>query len=49
MFLAVLEVVKEDMKALALDTIFLDNNARATDDFAWVTLTVDLAKTGPCA
>jgi len=45
----VLEVVKEDMETLALDTVVLDDNARAADDLAGVALTVDLAETSPGA
>ena len=37
------------METLALSTVVLDDNARASDDLAGVTLTVDLAKTGPGA
>ena len=47
--LAVLEVVKEDVKTLGLNTVVLDDNARAADDLARVALTVDLAETGPGA
>ena len=45
--LTVLEVVEEDVETLALDTVLLDDNARASDDFAGVTLTVNLAETSP--
>ena len=45
--LAVLEVVEEDVKTLGLNTVVLDDNARAADDFAGVTLTIDLAQTSP--
>ena len=45
--LAVLEVVEEDVEALALDTVVLDDNAGAADDLTGVALTVDLAKAGP--
>ena len=47
--LAVLEVVEEDVEALALDTVVLDDNAGAADDLAGVALTVNLAETGPGA
>ena len=47
--LAVLEVVEEDVKTLGLNTVVLDDNARAADDLARVALTVDLAETGPGA
>ena len=45
--LAVLEVVEEDVETLALDTVVLDDDARAADDLAGVALTVDLAEAGP--
>ena len=45
--LTVLEVVEEDMKSLRLDTVVLDDDARAANDLAGVALTVDLAETGP--
>ena len=38
-----LEVVEEDAAFLALLTPILDNDARAVDNLARVTLTVDLA------
>ena len=47
--LAVLEVVEEDVKTLGLNTVVLDDNARAADDLARVALTVDLAETSPGA
>ena len=47
--LAVLEVVEEDVEALALGTVVLDDDARAADDLAGVALTVDLAETSPGA
>ena len=37
------------MQALGLNTVVLDDNARAADDLARVALTVDLAETGPGA
>ena len=37
------------MKTLGFNTVVLDNDARAADDFARVALTVDLAQTGPGA
>ena len=45
--LAVLEVVEEDVKTLGLNTVVLDDNARAADDLAGVALTVDLAEASP--
>ena len=45
--LPVLEVVKEDVQALRLDTVILDHDTRAADDLAGVALTVDLAETSP--
>jgi len=45
--LTVFEIVDEDVKTLTLGTIVLDNDARAPDDLAGVTLLVDLAKTSP--
>ena len=47
--LTVLEVVEEDVKTLRLDAVVLNDDARAADDLARVTLTVDLAQTGPGA
>lgn len=47
--LAVLEVVEEDVEALGLDAVVLDDDARAADDLARVALAVDLAETGPGA
>lgn len=47
--LAVLEVVEENVEALALDTVLLDHNARAPNDLARVALPVDLAQTRPGA
>ena len=35
------------MEALRLDTVVLDDNARAPNDLAGVALTVDLAETSP--
>lgn len=35
------------MQALAVSTVVLDNDARATDNLAGVALLVDLAKTSP--
>ena len=37
------------METLALDTVVLDDDARAADDLAGVALTVDLAETSPGA
>ena len=45
--LTVLEVVEEDVETLRLDTVVLDDHARASNDLAGVALTVDLAKTRP--
>lgn len=45
--LAVLEVVKEDMETLRLNTIVLDDNTAAANDLAGVALTIDLAETSP--
>ena len=47
--LPILEVVEKNIQPLTLNSIFLDDNARATDDLAGVTLTVNLAETGPGA
>jgi hypothetical protein len=44
-----LEVVEEDRALLGLLTPVLDDNARAVDDLAGVTLTVKLAETDPLA
>ena len=43
----VFEVVDEDVEALALGTIILDDNARTADNFARVTLLVDFTKASP--
>jgi hypothetical protein len=48
-YLAVLEVVKQDIEALALDTIISHHYARASDDLARVALPVDLAQPSPSA
>jgi len=45
--LTVLEVVEENMETLTLNTVVLDNDARAADDLTGVTLTVNLAETSP--
>lgn len=45
--LAVLEVVEEDVKTFALDTVVFDDYTRASDHFTRVTLAVDLAETSP--
>lgn len=47
--LPVLEVVEEDVEALRLDTVLLDDDARAADDLARVALAVDLAEASPGA
>jgi len=44
-----LEVVEEDGALLGLLTPVLNDDARAVDDLAGVTLTVELAKTNPLA
>lgn len=43
LLLAVLEVVEEDAALLGLFTPVLDDNARAVNDLAGVTLTIKLA------
>ena len=45
--LAVLEVFKQDVEPLALLAVVLHDNARAANNLARVTLTIDLAKAGP--
>ena len=45
----VLEVIQEDVQALALDTIVLDDDTGTPDDLARVALLVDLAQTSPLA
>lgn len=40
---------KENRHGLALFTIILDNNARATNNLAGITLTINLAQTNPLA
>ena len=45
--LTVFEVVDEDVETLGLGTIIFDNDTRAADDLAGVTLLVDLAETSP--
>ena len=47
--LAALEVVLEDVAALALAAVLLDDDARAADDLARVALAVDLAEARPGA
>ena len=44
-----LEVVQEDVQTLRLLTVVLDDDTRAPDDLAGVTLTVDLGESGPLA
>lgn len=44
---SVLEVLKENVQSLGLNTIVLDDYARAANDLTGVTLTVDFAKTSP--
>ncbi len=48
-YLAVLEVVEENVKTLRFDTIILNDDARASNNLAGVALTVDLAETSPGA
>ena len=36
------------MKTFALGTVVLDHDARASNDFASISLSVDLAETSPC-
>jgi len=45
--LPVLEIVQNDVQALTLNTIILDHNTSTANDFAGVTLTVNLAKSSP--
>ena len=45
--LAVLEVVKEDVESLGLDTVLLNDDTAASDHLSGVALTIDFAKTGP--
>ena len=45
--LPVLEVIKQNVETLAVNTVVLDDNARASNDLAGVTLPVDLAETSP--
>lgn len=45
--LTALEVLEENVETLGLLTVVLDDDARAADDLTGVTLTVDLAETGP--
>jgi len=42
-----LEVLKKDVKALALLSVVTDNDAAAADDLSGVALAVDLAETSP--
>lgn len=46
---SVLEVIKKDVHALALLSEILHDNARAANNLARVTLTVDFAEPRPCA
>lgn len=41
------EVIEEDVHALGVDAIILYDDARAANDFASITLLVDLAKASP--
>ena len=45
--LTVLEVIQENVKTLALNTVLLHNNAAAANDFSGVALTIDLAESSP--
>ena len=45
--LTVLEVVEEDVKTLALNTVVLDDDARTADDLARVALFVNFAEPSP--
>jgi len=45
--LAVLEVVKEDVESLRLDTVLLNDDTAASDHLSGVALTINLAETGP--
>ena len=45
--LTVLEVVQENVQALTVSTVVLDDDTRAANDLAGVTLLVDLAETSP--
>ena len=47
--LARLKVVEEDLEALRLLSVVLDDDARAADDLAGVALAVDLSEAGPGA
>jgi hypothetical protein len=47
--LAILEVVKQYMKSLALNTVLLDDNASASNDLARIPLSINLAKSCPCS
>ena len=39
-----LEVAEKDVHALTFNTIVIHNNARAANNLAWVTLTIDPAQ-----
>ena len=45
----VLEVIQEDVEALALGSVLLDDNAAAANNLSGVALTVDLTETSPGA
>lgn len=47
--LTILEVIKEDMKALTLDTVIFDDDAGAADNLSGITVTVNLAEPNPGA
>ena len=47
--LTVLEVVQENVQDLAVSTVVLDDDARAANDLAGVTLLVDFAEASPGA
>ena len=48
-YLAVFEVIDQDVHALALNTVLLDDDARASNHLARISLAVDLAKPSPRA
>lgn len=45
--LAVLEVVKEDVESLGLNTVLLNDDTTASHHLSGVALTIDFAETGP--
>jgi len=46
-YLAILEIVQQNMQTLTLNTILFNNDTRASDHLARVPLAVDLAETSP--